>query len=109
LGLADKTFFQKMKKTATFVNIARGKLVNQKDLIEALQAGTPSSAILDVFDPEPLESDSPLWDMDKVIITPHSSNAGSGTHSRGDRLFLENLSRFLEGRPLLHEADPERL
>jgi phosphoglycerate dehydrogenase-like enzyme len=107
--LANKAFFKKMKKTATFVNIARGKLVNQKDLIEALQAGSPGRAILDVFDPEPLESDNPLWDMDQVIITPHSSNAGSGTHSRGDILFLENLSRFLEGHPLLHEADPEHL
>jgi phosphoglycerate dehydrogenase-like enzyme len=107
--LANKVFFQKMKKTATFVNIARGKLVNQKDMIEALQSGTPARAILDVFDPEPLEPDSPLWDMDNVLISPHSSNAGSGTHYRGDRLFLENLSRFLEERPLLYEADPERL
>ncbi len=62
--LANRAFFQKMKKKATFVNIARGKLVNQKDMIEALRAGTPAWAILDVFDPEPLESDSPLWDMD---------------------------------------------
>jgi phosphoglycerate dehydrogenase-like enzyme len=107
--LADQAFFQKMKKNATFVNIARGKLVNQKDMIEALQAGTLSRAILDVFDPEPLESDSPLWDMDQVIISPHSSNAGSGTHSRGDRLFMENLRRFLEGRPLLNETYPEGL
>ena len=107
--MADKAFFQKMKKTATFVNIARGKLVNQKDMIEALQAGTLAGAILDVFDPEPLEADSPLWDMDNVIITPHSSNAGSGTHSRGDMLFLENLSRYLKGQPLLHEADPKGL
>lgn len=107
--LANRAFFQKMKKKATFVNIARGKLVNQKDMIEALRAGTPAWAILDVFDPEPLESDSPLWDMDNVVITPHSSNAGSGTHSRGDRLFLENLSRYLKGQPLLHEADPKGL
>jgi phosphoglycerate dehydrogenase-like enzyme len=107
--LADQAFFQKMKKDATFVNIARGKLVNQKDLIEALRSGRPARAILDVFDPEPLEPDSPLWDMDQVIITPHSSNAGSGTHPRGDRLFLENLSRFLEGRPLVNEADPDHL
>ncbi len=107
--LADRAFFEKMKKGATFINIARGKLVNQKDMIEALQAGILSRAILDVFDPEPLEADSPLWDMDQVVITPHSSNAGSGTHSRGDRLFLENLSRFLEGRPLLNETYPEGL
>jgi phosphoglycerate dehydrogenase-like enzyme len=107
--LADKAFFEKMKKTATLVNIARGKLVNQRDMIEALRAGTPARAILDVFDPEPLEPDSPLWDMDNVIITPHSSNAGSGTHARGDMLFLENLNRFLKGRPLLNEAYPENL
>ncbi len=107
--LANRAFFQKMKKNATFVNIARGKLVNQKDMIEALQAGTPAWAVLDVFEPEPLESDSPLWDMDHVIITPHSSNAGSGTHFRGDRLFLENLSRYLKGQPLLNEADPKGL
>lgn len=107
--LADRTFFQKMKKNATFVNIARGKLVNQKDMIESLKEGTPARAILDVFDPEPLEADSPLWDMDQVIISPHSSNAGSGTHSRGDRLFLENLRRFLKGQPLQNEADPDRL
>jgi phosphoglycerate dehydrogenase-like enzyme len=107
--LANQAFFQKMKKESTLVNIARGKLVNQKDMIEALRAGRPARAILDVFDPEPLEPDSPLWDMDNVIITPHSSNAGNGTHPRGDRLFLENLSRFLEGRPLLHETYPESL
>ena len=107
--LANRAFFQKMKKKATFVNIARGKLVNQRDMIESLQAGTAAWAILDVFDPEPLESDSPLWDMDNVVVTPHSSNAGSGTHSRGDRLFLENLSRYLKGQPLLNEADPKGL
>jgi phosphoglycerate dehydrogenase-like enzyme len=105
--LAGRAFFEKMKKNATFVNIARGKLVNQADLIQALRTGKPARAILDVFDPEPLESDSPLWDMEQVIITPHSSNAGSGTPARGERLFLENLSRFLQDRPLLHEADPE--
>jgi phosphoglycerate dehydrogenase-like enzyme len=109
LELANRAFFQKMKKNAILVNIARGKLVNQKDMIEALQAGTLARAVLDVFDPEPLEPDSPLWDMENVLITPHSSNAGSGTHYRGDRLFLENLSRFLDGRPLLFEADPKLL
>jgi phosphoglycerate dehydrogenase-like enzyme len=108
-GMADRSFFQKMKKNATLVNIARGKLVQQSDLIEALRQGTPARAILDVFDPEPLEPDSPLWDMDQVIISPHSSNAGSGTHARGDTLFLENLRRFVNGQPLLNEADRDRL
>ena len=107
--LAGRAFFQKMKKNATFVNIARGKLVKQAEMIEALKEGMLSRAILDVFDPEPLEGDSPLWDMDQVIITPHSSNAGSGTRTRGDSLFLENLRRYLKGQALVNEAFPDRL
>ncbi|MCP4750113.1 MAG: NAD(P)-binding domain-containing protein, partial [Proteobacteria bacterium] len=103
-GLADKAFFQRMKKGAAFVNIARGKIVNQPALIEGLAEGTPGHAILDVFDPEPLPPDSPLWDMDNVIISPHSSNSGSGLVQRGDILFLENLRRFLADQPLLDEA-----
>lgn len=104
-GLANRAFFQHLKPGATFVNIARGKLVDQPALIEALQEGTLAQAILDVFDPEPLPPDSPFWDMDKVIVTPHSSNAGSGTPLRGDSLFLENLRRFLAGEALLNEAN----
>ena len=103
-GLANKAFFERMKKDSTLVNIARGQLVDQPALIEALQAGTPGWAVLDVFDPEPLPSDSPLWDMEQVIVTPHSSNAGSGTLLRGDRIFMENLRRYLAGEPLKNEA-----
>ena len=102
--LANQAFFQRMKKDATLVNIARGQLVDQPALIEALKAGTPARAVLDVFDPEPLPADSPLWDMDQVIVTPHSSNAGSGTLFRGDRIFMENLKRYLAGEPLKYEA-----
>jgi phosphoglycerate dehydrogenase-like enzyme len=106
-GLANSAFFQHLKPGATFVNIARGKLVDQPALIEALQEETLAHAILDVFDPEPLPPDSPFWDMAKITVTPHSSNAGSGTPRRGDMLFLENLRRFLAGEPLLNETNDE--
>jgi phosphoglycerate dehydrogenase-like enzyme len=105
--LANRAFFQRLKPGATFVNIARGKLVDQPALIEALQEGTLAHAVLDVFDPEPLPPDSPLWEVDRVTVTPHSSNAGSGTPRRGDMLFLENLRRFLAGEPLLNETNDD--
>ena len=103
-GLVDEEFFQQLKPGATLVNIARGKIVDETALIDALTRGTVGQAILDVFDPEPLPADSPLWDLDNVVITPHSSNAGENTPLRGDLLFLENLRRFLAHEPLLNEA-----
>ncbi|MGC9329835.1 MAG: NAD(P)-dependent oxidoreductase, partial [Candidatus Hinthialibacter sp.] len=69
----DKTCFDLMKPTAYFINIGRGKTVNQDDLIQALEDQTIAGAALDVTDPEPLPADHPLWKMDKVIITPHVS------------------------------------
>jgi phosphoglycerate dehydrogenase-like enzyme len=103
-GLANSTYFPRLKPGATFVNIARGKIVDQPALIEALNQGRVAQAILDVFDPEPLPPDSPLWDMENVLISPHASNGGINTPLRGDLLFLENLRRFLANEPLLNEA-----
>ncbi|MEZ4863873.1 MAG: D-2-hydroxyacid dehydrogenase [Caldilineaceae bacterium] len=103
-GLVNEAFFQHLKPGATLVNIARGKIVDEAALMDALQRGIVAQAILDVFDPEPLPADSPLWDLENVLITPHSSNAGSNTPLRGDLLFLENLRRFLAHEPLLNEA-----
>lgn len=103
-GLVDAAFFQHLKPGATLVNIARGKIIDQPALIDALNRGVVGQAILDVFDPEPLPADSPLWDMENVLISPHSSNAGENTPLRGDLLFLENLRRFLADEALLNEA-----
>ncbi len=103
-GLANEAFFQRLKPGATLVNIARGKIVDEPALIAALHRGVVAQAILDVFDPEPLPSDSPLWDLENVLISPHSSNAGENTPLRGDLLFLENLRRYLAHEPLLNEA-----
>ncbi|MEZ4727103.1 MAG: D-2-hydroxyacid dehydrogenase [Caldilineaceae bacterium] len=103
-GLVDDVFFQQLKPGATLVNIARGKIVDEAALIDALKRGIVGQAILDVFDPEPLSADSPLWELDNVLITPHSSNSGENTPLRGDLLFLENLRRYLAQEPLLNEA-----
>lgn len=103
-GLVNEGFFQQLQPGATLVNIARGKIVDEVALIDALKQGIVGQAILDVFDPEPLPTDSPLWDLENVLISPHSSNAGENTPLRGDLLFLENLRRYLAQEPLLNEA-----
>ena len=108
-GLADRRFFKNMKVGSIFVNIARGALVDHEALSEAIKNGAPEYAVLDVFDPEPLPQESPLWGLENTIITPHSSNAGSGTQRRGDMLFVENLRRFLASKPLLNEASEQDL
>ncbi len=80
-----------LKKDALLVNISRGKVINQQDLISALQEGNLSGAILDVFETEPLEENSPLWDMENVIITPHNSFVGENNLSRLREVIFENL------------------
>lgn len=106
IGVVNEAFFQVLKPGATLVNVARGKVIDQPALLRALNQGIVAQAILDVFDPEPLPPDSPLWDQPHVLISPHSSNAGENTPLRGDLLFLDNLRRYLANEPLLNEAYP---
>ena len=91
-GIFNKSKFDLLKYGAIFVNIARGQLVVENDLIDALNEKRLSGAVLDVFDTEPLEKTSPLWDMDNVIITPHNSFAGEGNGDRLSRLILSNIA-----------------
>ncbi len=104
-GMANAAFFAAMKPDALFMNLGRGALVNEPDLIAALDAGRPGHATLDVVSEEPLPPEHPLWAHPKVTITPHDSGVSDGTVTRADALFLENLERFLSGQPLLHVAD----
>ena len=94
-----------MKPTAFLVNIARGGLIDQAALIEALQNGKIAGAGLDVFDPEPLPADSPLWDMETVVISPHVSGFTLHYDDWATDLFAENLRRFLADEPLINLVD----
>lgn len=104
-GMANAAFFAAMKPDAAFLNLGRGALVKEADLLAALDAGRPAYAALDVTAKEPLPADDPLWAHSKVMITPHDSGSTEGTITRADDLFLDNLDRFLAGKPLRHLAD----
>jgi len=104
--MADATFFAAMRPGALLINIARGALVDEDALRAGLAANQPGFAVLDVFATEPLPQDSWLWDHPRVRVSAHTSNAGDRTGARGDDLFLANLTRFLDGQPLLNEATP---
>jgi phosphoglycerate dehydrogenase-like enzyme len=100
--------FARMKSSAFFFNLARGGLVKEPDLIEALRQGQIAGAGLDVFEEEPLPADSPLWQMENVIISPHVSGFSLKYDDRASDLFAENLRRYLADEPLLNLVDKER-
>ena len=92
---------------AVFINIGRGALVDEAALVDALRAGRLLGAGLDVFQEEPLPPESPLWDMDNVIVSPHSASTSDRENERITDLFCENLRRFLAGRPLMNQLDTD--
>ncbi len=100
--------FAVMKPTAFVVDISRGGVVDHKALITALTEHKIAGAALDVFPEEPLASDSPLWKLPNVIITPHISGNTPFYNERAIELFAENLQRYLDGLPLLNVIDLER-
>lgn len=103
-GLVNAELIAKLPKGARVINIARGEVVNEPALIAALQRGHLAGAYLDVFEQEPLPSDSPLWDLPNVLISPHNSAAASGNDERVYHIFMENLRRWTRGAPLLNEV-----
>ena len=105
-GFAGKSFFDKVKKGAMLINIARGPLIDDAAMLAALDDGRLGTAVLDVFHQEPLPSDDPLWSHPKVRMTSHTSFAGSGGRARWDALFLDNIQRFCRGEALANEVDP---
>lgn len=97
-----------MRRTAILVNIARGPVVAESDLIEALESGTIAGAVLHVFEREPLPANSPLWTMQNVIITPHLAGWMSDYDDRVLEIFSDNLHSFLEKKPLRNVVDMKR-
>ena len=107
-GMFNDKAFQRMKSHALLINVTRGKIVDGPSLLRALNDGRIGGAGLDVTPEEPLPLDSPLWDMPRVIITPH---AAGGSPIRLDRtigLFCDSLERFLAGKPLLSVIDKRK-
>jgi phosphoglycerate dehydrogenase-like enzyme len=97
--------FARMKPSALFVNVSRGRVVDQEALVEALRSGRIAGAALDVVDPEPLPADSPLWEMPNVILTAHSATTSQHFWRRMHELFCENLRRYVASQPLLNVVD----
>jgi phosphoglycerate dehydrogenase-like enzyme len=105
-GLFDAAAFAAARPGALFLNSARGGLVDEAALVEALRGGRLAGAWLDVAAVEPLPAASPLWDLDNVIVTPHCSDRVSDWEWRLARFFMDNLERHLAGRPLVNRVPP---
>jgi len=105
--LLDGEFFAAVKPGAIFINVGRGQTVVTDDLVAALESGRVSAAGLDVTEPEPLPADSPLWQRNDVIITPHVAGRG-GERERHTVLLIENLKRYIAGDRLLNVVDPKK-
>ncbi|SER81647.1 Phosphoglycerate dehydrogenase [Gracilibacillus ureilyticus] len=109
-GMFGKEAFRQMKNSAFLINIGRGKIINEKELIQALENGEIAGAGLDVFEKEPLSEDSSLWEMENVIITPHTAGATEHYDERVIRdIFIPNLREYLESdAPTLNVVDYEK-
>ena len=96
-GMIGEKQFRRMKETAWFINVARGPVVDEKALIKALEEGRIAGAGLDVFEKEPLPEDSPIWDLENVILTPHVAGPTPHYMDRLMDLFIDNLEAFVSG------------
>lgn len=100
--------FQIMKPSSYFFNISRGAVVREPDLITALEQGLIAGAGLDVFETEPLPEDSPLWERENVIITPHLAALSPYYLDRAIKLFTDNLARYVNGRDMFNIIDKQK-
>ena len=96
-----------MRPEAYLINVARGSVIDEEALIDALRRGVIAGAGLDVFEIEPLPRSSPLWTLPNVILTPHVAGATPSYFDRALELFIDNLERYLGGRPLRNAVDKE--
>jgi phosphoglycerate dehydrogenase-like enzyme len=106
--MIDEAALRTMPSHAYLVNIARGGLIDEAVLVRALSEGWIAGAGLDVFEKEPLPADSPLWQLDNVILSPHVAGFSFKYDERAAALFAQNLGRYLAGEPLLNRVDKEK-
>jgi phosphoglycerate dehydrogenase-like enzyme len=107
--LIDRAAFAAMKPGAVLVNVARGALVDEAAVVEALASGQLAAAALDVFEQEPLPADSPLWDAPNLYVSAHSSVSVDRYVDDVFDLFEDNLRRYAAGEPLRNVVDMEAL
>ena len=106
-GLFDISKFELMNPEAVFINVGRGDLTVEGDLICALREKTIKGAYLDVFTTEPVPKDSPLWDLDNLLMTPHNSGPSQHYFKRAFAIFVQNLRRYRRGEPLVNQINYE--
>ena len=106
--LMNAARFARMKPDACLINVGRGPLVDEAALLAALLEGRIGGAALDVFEQEPLPTDSPLWDLENLLITPHTAGLTERLWERQYGSIAENLRRYLEHRPLLGMVDKQK-
>ena len=104
-GLFGEAEFSAMKSTARFINLGRGELVDEDALIAALTSGAIAGAGLDVFRSEPLPENSPFWDLENCIVSPHMSGDYHGFKETVAEVFLDNFERYRQGRELVNRVD----
>jgi phosphoglycerate dehydrogenase-like enzyme len=108
-GMVGGSFLAAMKEGSLLVNVARGALVDETALLNALDAGCPEAAVLDVFVEEPLPPGHPFWTHPRVVVSPHNAAGGAGRHDRASAIFLDNLGRYVRGERLSNELDRAHL
>ena len=106
IGMIDKDKFELMKQGSSFINVGRGKIVNEEDLIKYLDKF--KGVALDVFEQEPLPKESPLWDADNVIVTPHNCWVSDKNDIRVEKLMYSNLKKYKEGKQVDNIVNIER-
>lgn len=106
--LVDRAAVAALKPGALLIDVSRGGVVAPEALIEGLRSGQLGGAVLDVFAPEPMPADCPLWDMENVIITPHCSGVYEGWELKSLDMFCDNLVRWRAGEALENVVDPQR-
>ena len=99
-GLIGEPELERMAEDAYLINVARGPIVDENALVDALEAGEIAGAGLDVFETEPLPEDSPLWDFEEVIVSPHKGSATNRYHLDLAELFVRNVRRYRDGEEL---------
>ncbi|MGE0766709.1 MAG: D-2-hydroxyacid dehydrogenase [Hyphomicrobiaceae bacterium] len=104
-GLANAAAFDAMPKGSLLVNVSRGVVAVEADIVEALRRGQLAGAYLDVFEHEPLNPASPLWDMPNVIVSPHTASHTLGQNEAIFDIFLDNLDRWRDERALRNDVD----